>query len=196
VRARESRARKQRARRLRGRLLPAFLIGASLFLTERIWSRSARYTLEREQLVPGTRAQVFAFFVDPHNLSNITPPWIHFELLHLERAPLAGGTMQQYRIRWLGVPLQWESLIAEFEQNERFTDVQTSGPYRYWRHEHIFEDAGDAVRVRDRLQYELPFGLLGRIMHALLVRRHLDEIFAYRARIIEEVFGTIEWNGA
>jgi ligand-binding SRPBCC domain-containing protein len=174
---------------VRRRLVPGLLLGAGLLLSERFWSRPARYTLDRTQLVHARREQLFDFFVDPRNLPHITPPWIHFEIVQVEQSPLAGGTMQEYRIRWLGVPLSWETLIAEFEHGRRFTDVQTRGPYRYWRHEHTFEDAGDATLVRDRVQYQLPFGLLGRFAHALLVRRQLAAIFDYRARIIEEVFG-------
>jgi len=154
----------------------------------RFFSQRGNYTLEREQLVPGPRDRVFAFFADPRNLSQITPPWMHFEITHLEQMPLAGGTMQEYRIRWLRVPLRWESLIAEFEDSRTFTDVQTSGPYRYWRHEHTFEDAGGGTLVRDRVQYQMPFGILGAITHELLVRRQLRAIFDYRANVIEDAF--------
>ena len=122
----------------------------------------------------------------------MTPPWVRFRITQLEQMPLAGGTMQEYRIRWLGVPLRWESLIAEFDAGRRFTDVQTSGPYGYWRHEHIFEDLGEDAEggtlVRDRVQYELPFGALGAITHALVVRRQLQQIFDYRAGVIEDTF--------
>jgi ligand-binding SRPBCC domain-containing protein len=174
---------------VRRRLIPGLALAVGLLLTERLWARSGRYTLERSQLVRAPREQVFGFFVDPRNLPAITPPWIHFKIEQLEQMPLTGGTMQEYRICWLGVPLRWETLIAEFEHGHRFTDVQTRGPYRYWRHEHIFEDAGGGTLVRDCVQYELPFGLLGRLVHALLVRRQLREIFDYRASVIEETCG-------
>jgi ligand-binding SRPBCC domain-containing protein len=170
------------------RLAAGVLLGAGLVASERLWTRPGRYTLERRQFVPGPRERVFAFFVDPTNLPAITPPWVHFQVLHLERTPLAGGTMQEYRIRWLGVPLRWESLIAEFDDGRRFTDVQTRGPYRYWRHEHLFEDADDGTLVRDRVQYELPFGMLGRATHTLVVRRQLRAIFDYRSKVIEDAF--------
>ena len=40
----------------------------------------------------------------------------------------------------------------------------------------------------DHVEYELPFGLLGRIAHRLLVRRQLEQIFDYRRRVIGEMF--------
>jgi ligand-binding SRPBCC domain-containing protein len=182
------------ARSSRGRLLRALVLAGALAALSRFFSRRGHYTLEREQLVPAPRDRVFAFFADPRNLPQITPPSVGFEITNLETMPLAGGTMQEYRIRWLRVPLRWESLIAEFEKGHTFTDVQTRGPYAYWRHEHTFEDvgaedvAGGATLVRDRVQYALPFGLLGALTHELLVRRQLRAIFDYRANVIEDAF--------
>jgi ligand-binding SRPBCC domain-containing protein len=179
-----------KARNLGARLLNALLLAGAFAAVSRYWSSRGNYVLEREQLVTGPQDLVFKFFVDPRNLEEITPPWVGFEVTHLEQLPLAGGTMQEYRIRWLRVPLRWESLIAEFDEGRSFTDVQTYGPYAYWRHEHTFEAVDDeSTLVRDRVQYSLPFGVLGPLTHALLVRRQLDDIFDYRARVIEDVFG-------
>jgi ligand-binding SRPBCC domain-containing protein len=178
-----------KARLLRGRLLRALLLAGMFAAVSRFSSQRRNYTFEREQLVPGPRDRVFAFFADPCNLSEITPPWIRFQVKHLEQLPLAGGTMQEYTIHWFRLPLRWESLIAEFDGGRAFTDVQTRGPYRYWRHEHTFEDAGEeSTLVRDRVQYALPFGILGAIVHELVVRRQLRDIFDYRARAIEDTF--------
>ena len=42
--------------------------------------------------------------------------------------------------------------------------------------------------MEDVVRYELPFGPLGRLVHALRVRRQLEEIFEFRRRAIEEIF--------
>lgn len=174
---------------MRRTLLRVLLVASALAALSRFLSRRGHFTLEREQLVPAPRDRVFAFFADPRNLSAITPPWIKFEIIQLESLPLAGGTIQEYRIRWLRLPLRWESLIAEFYEGRTFTDVQTRGPYAYWRHEHTFEDLADgATLMRDRVQYALPLGAVGLIAHELLVRRQLGEIFDYRAEVIEHAF--------
>ena len=39
------------------------------------------------------------------------------------------------------------------------------------------------------MEYALPFGVLGRIAHRLRVRVQLEEIFAYRQKAIERIFG-------
>lgn len=173
-------------RRLPRKLLAAAALAAGAVLLQR---RPHRYLLERSQRVPAPVQDVFRFFEDPHNLARITPPWVGFEVLHVERLPLEAGSTNDYRIRWLRIPLRWRGLIVEYEPGRRFTDTQTSGPYRYWRHEHSFEDLGGGTLVRDRVEYKLPFGFVGRLMHALLVARQLREIFDYRSRVIEQIFG-------
>jgi hypothetical protein len=148
-----------------------------------------RYLLERAQTVEAPIDQVFSFFEDPRNLRAVTPPWVRFEVRRLEHVPLHAGMRNEYRIHWLGLSLRWHGLITEYERGRRFVDLQTGGPYRYWRHEHTFTDLGGRTLVRDRVDYELPFGLLGAVVHRLIVARQLREIFDYRARAIARAFG-------
>ena len=67
-------------------------------------------------------------------------------------------------------------------------DVQTKGPYRSWRHSHAFSDAPGGTLVRDRVEYELPFGPLGELAHRLFVARQLRRIFDFRRAAIEAAF--------
>jgi ligand-binding SRPBCC domain-containing protein len=52
----------------------------------------------------------------------------------------------------------------------------------------LFRVVPGGVAIEDVVEYRMPFGPLGRLAHALVVRRHLDRIFAYRARVIRERF--------
>jgi len=42
----------------------------------------------------------------------------------------------------------------------------------------------------DIIDYKLPFGVLGRLAHPILVKRKLNEIFTYRYNKLIELFGT------
>ncbi len=143
-----------------------------------------RWVLERTQLVPRRRDDVFAFFSDAHNLEAITPGFLRFRVVTPGRIALAPGTLIDYRLSLFGVPFSWRTRIEEYVPGERFVDVQLSGPYRRWRHLHTFEDAAGGTLVGDRVEYELPFGPLGAVAHALFVRRSLARIFAHRRRRI------------
>jgi ligand-binding SRPBCC domain-containing protein len=147
------------------------------------------YTLERQSLAPVPLERAFAVFEDPYNLARITPPWLNFRVTSRERVAMRPGAVINYRIRWMGIPIAWKTVIEDYSPPNRFIDVQASGPYRVWRHTHTFEAAGEQTIVRDRVEYSLPFGIFGQIAHALAVRRQLERIFDYRERALAGLWG-------
>ncbi len=69
----------------------------------------------------------------------------------------------------------------DFEEGRYFSDVQVSGPFAYWKHTHTFEPDGPAsCTLEDKVEYALPFGLLGRWVAGSFVRRKLEEMFEHR----------------
>ena len=151
--------------------------------------RSVRtQVLEREQEIPASAREVFAFFSDPGNLARLTPPGLRFRLVGPPPAALQAGCRLEYRIRWTFLRLRWVTRITRWAPDAEFEDVQEEGPYRTWIHTHRFEERNRRVLMRDRVEYELPFGALGRFAQRLLVRRQLETIFDYRRRAIEEIF--------
>ncbi len=146
------------------------------------------YRLRRRQVVGGELPAVFAFFKSPHNLEAITPPWLGFRVLEASDREVREGTRISYRLRLHGIPVRWESRIAEYAENEMFADEQLVGPYRSWYHRHLFCAVPDGVAIEDVVEYRMPFGLLGRLGHALVVRRQLAQIFDHRARVMAERF--------
>lgn len=147
------------------------------------------YVLERTQVVPRPRDEVFPFFADAANLERITPPGLSFKIITPQPIEMRAGTTIDYRIKLSGIPLRWRTLIESFEPNERFVDVQLRGPYARWHHTHTFRDVPGGTEVGDRVEYALPLGPLGRIAHAVVVRRQLRGIFDHRERVMREMFG-------
>jgi ligand-binding SRPBCC domain-containing protein len=141
------------------------------------------YTLEREQTVERSRYEVFAFYSNALNLERITPPNLRFHILTPHPIIMLAGTIIAYRLKLSGLPFRWKTLIEEWSPEDHFVDTQLSGPYALWRHTHTFEAvAPNRTVIHDRVQYRMPFGILGRIVHALFVRRTLEKIFDYRAK--------------
>jgi hypothetical protein len=86
------------------------------------------YVLEREQWIPGALDETFAFFAEPANLPRITPPWLGLRILSPPPLLMARGLAIEYRVRILGLPTRWCSLIAEYDPPHGFRDVQLAGP--------------------------------------------------------------------
>ena len=151
------------------------------------------YTLERTQRVPTPLDDTFDFFSRPENLARITPPWLAFRMVS-DDADMREGLRIEYRIRPLGVPQKWVSEITAYAPPHRFVDEQVKGPYAKWHHEHVFRSVDEGpmaggTEVTDTVTYALPFGPLGRLAHALVVRRQLESIFEYRSARLPELLG-------
>jgi ligand-binding SRPBCC domain-containing protein len=146
------------------------------------------HTLRREQWIPRPIHEVFAFFADARNLEAITPPWLGFRIVSTSTATISEGTEIRYRLRLHGIPIRWRSEILHWDDPNRFVDVQRSGPYRLWHHTHRFEAHGERTKMTDVVRYVLPFGILGRIVHAIKVKRDVRQIFDYRYQRIAELF--------
>ena len=145
-------------------------------------------------MLPHPLDEVFSFFSRPENLARITPPELGFELLSPSPVPMAEGGVIDYRIRVLGLPLRWTSVITVYEPPHRFVDEQRRGPYASWRHEHRFAAVPGGTLVEDEVAYALPLGPLGTLARTLFVKRQLERIFAYRNQRIAAFFE--EYGGA
>ena len=122
------------------------------------------------------------------NLEEITPPWLGFRILTIWPILIAAGTRIRYRLAWHGLPVTWTTQIRRWDPPFHFIDVQLSGPYRLWHHTHRFETRDGGTRMTDVVRYRLPFGMIGRAVHALKVRRDVERIFDYRFKRIGKLF--------
>lgn len=136
--------------------------------------------------LPRPRAEVFAFFSDAGNLERLTPPWLGFEILTPRPIAMRPGARIDYRLKIHGLPIRWKTEITAWDPPRQFVDEQLSGPYRLWHHTHTFIEEGDGTRVVDRVRYAM-FG--GRFVHKLFVERDVRTIFAFRERVLRDIFG-------
>ena len=148
------------------------------------------HTLTQQQDLPISTDEAWLFFSNPRNLDRITPPWMKFQILTPELAPLHPGQLIWYRIRLF--PMIWRTWVTEIthvEPGVSFIDDQRHGPYRLWQHRHRFEPLPDGgTRMTDVIHYTLPFGPIGSLAHRLWVRRQLEAIFQFRRQTLEAFF--------
>jgi ligand-binding SRPBCC domain-containing protein len=67
-------------------------------------------------------------------------------------------------------------------------DEQRLGPYRFWHHQHHFEERDGGTLMRDIVHYILPLGIVGQLVAGNYVQRRLKDIFEYRASTLRKMF--------
>ena len=145
------------------------------------------HTLDAEMWLPLAIDKVFAFFSDAHNLEQLTPSYVHFEVLTPRPIEMRAGVRLDYRLRIRGVPIRWGSEITIWEPPHLFVDEQRRGPYRFWVHRHEFADKDGGTLVRDHVDY-MPRGwLCAPLINRLVVAPDLKAIFDYRHKKIREL---------
>ena len=149
-----------------------------------------KHELYREQQLNCDLQTAWDFFSSPMNLPKITPKDMAFTVLSEQKTnTIFEGMIIDYTVSpLLGIPVKWKTRITSVIPNKSFTDFQEKGPYRLWNHHHEFIPNEKGVLMIDKVDYELPFGLLGNIAHALFVKKKLEKIFNYRFQILENLF--------
>lgn len=148
------------------------------------------YQLRYSQKIPIALDEAWGFFSDPNNLRAITPDHLGFEMVTANESEMYAGQMIAYRVRPLfNIPMEWVTEITHVHAPHYFIDEQRIGPYRLWHHEHHFESVPDGVEMHEIITYQMPYGVLGKILNAVKVKKDLDKIFAYRRAKIIDMFG-------
>lgn len=146
--------------------------------------------IDRAQLVSLPLEETFAFYADVSNLEAITPPWLRFRILTPHPIVVGEGTVIDYKLALHGVPMRWRTRIERWEPARCFVDRQIDGPFSLWNHTHTFEERPGGTLIRDRVEYRMPLGAVGRLAHKLLIGRDLDRIFHYRSSAVIELLGS------
>ncbi len=148
------------------------------------------YTLKATQKLPIGIEQAWDFFSDPRNLKIITPPYMGFDILSGAEKQMYPGQIIQYIVTPVaGIKTKWVTEITHVKDAEFFVDEQRFGPYSLWHHKHFFREIPGGVEIEDIVDYKLPFGFLGRLVHPVVVGPKLKEIFNFRREKLVELFG-------
>lgn len=117
-----------------------------------------------------------------------------FTILSGAEKPMFPGQIIQYIVTpVLGISTKWVTEITHVKDKEYFVDEQRFGPYALWHHKHFLKVIPGGVEMEDIVDYKLPLGVIGQLVHPILVKPKLKEIFDYRQQKLIELFG--EYKG-
>ena len=153
-------------------------------MTGGVYPRRMKFV--KESVIEASPERVFAFHELPDALARLTPPWESARVVQ-PAASLRPGSRAIVETRILGLfPARWEALHTAYDPPHMFEDVQTSGPFRSWRHRHLVLPHERGAVLRDEIEYEPPLRSIGRLVAPLLVVPRLRRLFDYRHRVTKE----------
>ena len=149
------------------------------------------YQYKTSQKLNISKNDAWNFFSNPTNLSKITPNWLSFQVTSSLPEKMYAGLIISYTVKpLLNIPSTWVTEITHVNEQNYFVDEQRFGPYKMWHHEHIFKEADDGnILMEDIVSYAVPFGYLGRIVNSIIISKKINEIFEYRRKVLEKMFG-------
>lgn len=151
------------------------------------------YRLESKQNLPISKEKAWEFLSNPKNLKTITPEYMSFDILSGADRPMFAGQIIQYIVTpLLGIKTKWVTEITHVVEGEYFVDEQRFGPYALWHHKHFIKEIPGGVEMEDIIDYKVPMGILGQLVHPFIVKPKLNEIFEYRRKKLIELFGEIK----
>ncbi len=80
----------------------------------------------------------------------------------------------------LGLYLTHQSKITAFDHPNTFTDEMIRGHFKSFKHQHIFKRIPSGTQMIDILEYDVPFGILGKIFDSLILKKHLTQFLTTR----------------
>ena len=148
------------------------------------------YQLSAHQLLPISLEEAWKFLSDPANLKVITPDYMGFHIISGADGEMYPGQLIQYIVTpMLGIKTRWVTEITHVIDQKYFDDEQRFGPYDLWHHKHFLKPVEGGVEMIDTVHYKLPFSPVANLFHNLLIKPRLTEIFTYREKKLESLFG-------
>lgn len=152
-------------------------------LNRRLTKGDAMPVFEFRTELPVPAPEAFRWHARPGAFLRLSPPWGRVEV-EAASGGIVNGARLVMRVGTPPLSMRWVASHRGYEEGRRFVDVQESGPFSHWSHEHVFEAAGpERSHLLDRIDYALPFGAAGEAVGGAFVRRSLSRLFRYRGAV-------------
>lgn len=118
-------------------------------------------TFRKSVTINVNKEKIFNFHLDTTNISVISPPFPKVLKVEMSEKPLKKGSKVSLEIDFLLFRQNWLIKISEVISGSLITDLQETGPFKFWEHNHRFSGEDGAVVMMDEIRFLPPFGIFG-----------------------------------
>lgn len=99
-----------------------------------------------------------------------------------------------WRARHFGCMQNLTSRITAYDRPHHFRDSMVAGAFRRFDHDHHFERDGEHTVMRDRFDFQAPFGPIGWLFARLVLVGYLRRFLLARNRTLQQVAESEQWR--
>jgi ligand-binding SRPBCC domain-containing protein len=137
----------------------------------------------KESFIRAAPERVFAFHELPDAFERLVPPGESVTVV--QKADITQvGSRAIIEQKLFGLILsRWIAEHTKYDPPHMFEDVQISGPFKSWRHQHIVLPHDGGAILRDEIDFEPPLSFLGVLAAPFAILPKLEKMFAYRHEV-------------
>jgi ligand-binding SRPBCC domain-containing protein len=140
----------------------------------------------KESVINAAPRRVFAFHELADAIERLIPPWENAKIIQkADISKIGSQAVIEQKIFGL-IPSRWVAEHTKYDPPRMFEDVQISGPFRSWHHRHIILPHEMGAILRDEIDFEPPFGFLGKPFVPFLVEPKIEKMFNYRHEVTKK----------
>jgi ligand-binding SRPBCC domain-containing protein len=137
----------------------------------------------KETIIRAAPEKVFGFHLLPDAFERLVPPWEKVKII--QKADITKiGSRAIIESRLFGFfKVKWVAEHTRYEPPRLFEDVQISGPFKRWRHQHIVEPHAEGALLIDAVEFEPPMSIIGRAVAPTIILSKMEKMFDYRHEV-------------
>jgi len=99
-----------------------------------------------------------------------------------------------WQARHLFKTRQFTSKITAMQSPNFFIDEMVKGDFKSFHHEHHFKATGNGTIVIDKLKFETPYGIFGKLLNNVFLKSYLEKLLIKRNEVIKNYAETQKWK--
>ena len=111
---------------------------------------------------------------------------------------VSGLVVDGDRLLWrgwkFGIPARHETLITSYERPRFFQDTMGRGNFKFFQHDHSFEEVDGHTLLVDTVRFSLPFGPAGRLVGRLLIAPYVAALVKRRFALLKRTAEGSDWE--
>lgn len=97
------------------------------------------------------------------------------------------GETVTWRGKHFGFYLTHKSIISAMEIPSYFVDKMVEGKFKSFKHEHSFIEENGFIMMIDKIEYQTPYGIFGKLFDVLFLKKHLTNFINKRNSVLKEL---------